>query len=117
MIAVETRSNMVEKAQNNMSNLEIGNVAMVKRRLQDGFASEGPYNAILIEGGVEHVPETILEQLTSDGRLVAIWRPDNQKVGEACLWQRSGSKFARRSLFTAQVPVLEEFRTKQKFSF
>ena len=117
VIAVETRSNMVEKAQNNMSMLEIGNVAMVKSRLQDGFASEGPYDTILIEGGVENVPETILDQLTAEGRLAAIWRPDNNKVGEACLWQRSGNKFARRSLFAAQVPVLEEFRTKQKFSF
>ena len=71
----------------------------------------------IIEGGIENAPKTILDQLTAEGRLAAVWRPDNNKVGEACLWQRSRNKFARRSLFTAQVPVLEEFRTKQKFSF
>ena len=117
VIAVETRSQMVEKAQNNMSTLEIGNVAVVKSRLQDGFASEGPYDSILIEGAVEMIPDALLNQLADDGKLAAVWRPHGHFVGEASLWQRSGKGFARLSLFTAQVPVLEEFRTKPKFSF
>ena len=117
VIAVETRSQMVEKAQNNMSTLEIGNVAVVKSRLQDGFASEGPYDSILIEGAVEMVPDALLNQLAEDGKLAAVWRPHGHLVGEASQWQRSGKSFARLSLFTAQVPVLEEFRTKPKFSF
>ena len=117
VIAVETRSQMVEKAQNNMSTLEIGNVAVVKSRLQGGFASEAPYDSILIEGAVEMVPDALLNQLADDGKLAAVWRPHGYHVGEASLWQRSGKSFARLSLFTAQVPVLEEFRTKPKFSF
>ena len=42
---------MVEKAQQMVAGMEIGNVAIIKARLQDGYASEA-YDAIIIEGAV-----------------------------------------------------------------
>ena len=52
------------------------NAVALKGRLTDGFAKEGPYDAILIEGAVETVPDQILAQMSGEGRLVAVWRPD-----------------------------------------
>ena len=66
VIAVETRIQMVEKAQQIVAGLDIGNVAVVKSRLQDGYPSEAPYQSIIIEGGVEYVPQALFDQL-SDG--------------------------------------------------
>ena len=117
VIAIETRAQMVEKAQQAVTALDIGNVAVIKARLQDGFASEAPYDAIIIEGAVEQMPQSLLDQLADGGRLAAIWRPDGTQAGEACIWHKTGDAVTRTALFTAQVPVLDEFRAKPKFSF
>ena len=117
VIAIETRAQMVEKAQQAVAGLDIGNVAVIKARLQDGYASEAPYDAIIIEGAVEHMPQSLLDQLADGGRLASIWRPDGTQAGEACIWHKTGDAVSRTPLFTAQVPVLDEFRAKPKFSF
>ena len=117
VIAIETRAQMVEKAQQAVASLDIGNVAVIKARLQDGYASEAPYDAIIIEGAVEHMPQSLLDQLSDGGRLAAIWRPEGTQVGEACIWHKTGDAITRTPLFTAQVPVLDEFKAKPKFSF
>ena len=117
VIAIETRAQMVEKAQQAVAGLDIGNVAVIKARLQDGYASEAPYDAIIIEGAVEQIPQSLLEQLSDGGRLAAIWRPEGTQAGEACIWHKTGEAVSRTPLFTAQVPVLDEFRAKPKFSF
>ena len=117
VIAIETRAQMVEKAQQAVAGLDIGNVAVIKARLQDGYASEAPYDAIIIEGAVEQIPQRLLDQLSDGGRLAAIWRPEGTQAGEACIWHKTGEVVSRTPLFTAQVPVLDEFRAKPKFSF
>lgn len=117
VIGIETRAPMVEKAQNNMSKLGIGNVAFVKSRLQDGLASEAPFDIMLIEGGVEAIPDALFEQLSDGGRIAAIHRAVGKEVGEACIWTKTGKNISANLIFTAQVPVLEEFKVKPKFTF
>jgi protein-L-isoaspartate(D-aspartate) O-methyltransferase len=117
VIAVETRTQMVEKAQETLVSIGMDNAVAIKGRLTDGFAKEGPYDCILIEGAVEMVPERILEQLSKGGRLVAVWRPDGHAVGVASVWTEAAGKYVRRPLFDAQVPVLDEFRCKRDFVF
>lgn len=117
VIAIETRSNLVEKAQDVLVSIGIDNAAIVKSRLVDGYPDEGPYDRILIEGGVETVPDNLLNQLTPKGRLAAIYRALGHPVGVASLWTRSGKDFTRAPLFDARVPNLDEFNAKNEFSF
>ena len=117
VIAIETRANLVEKAQDVLVSIGIDNAAIVKSRLVDGYPDEGPYDRILIEGGVETVPDSLLKQLTPKGRLVAIYREPGHPVGVASLWTRSGKNFTRTPLFDARVPNLDEFNAKVEFSF
>ena len=117
VIAVETRIQMVEKAQQIVAGLDIGNVAVVKSRLQDGYPSEAPYQGIIIEGGVEYVPQALFDQLSDGGHLVCVLRPRGLDVGEAMIWHKRSDHVTRKALFTAQVPVLDEFKLKPKFAF
>ena len=117
VIAIETRANLVEKAQDALVSIGIDNAAIVKSRLVDGYPDEGPYDRILIEGGVEVVPDSLLKQLTPKGRLAAIYRKPGHPVGLASLWMRSGKDFTRTPLFDARVPNLDEFNAKVEFSF
>jgi protein-L-isoaspartate(D-aspartate) O-methyltransferase len=117
VIAIETRTNLVEKAQDVLVSIGVDNAVIVKSRLVDGYPDEGPYESILIEGGVESVPRNLLQQLTPKGRLAAIYRKSGHPVGVASLWMRSGKEFCRTSLFDASVPNLDEFNIKAEFSF
>ena len=117
VIAIETRIQMVEKAQQIVAGLDIGNVAVVKSRLQDGYPSEAPYQGIIIEGGVEYVPQALFDQLSDGGNLVCVLRPRGLDVGEATLWHKRNGHITPKGLFTAQVPVLDEFKLKPKFAF
>ena len=117
VIAVETRTQMVEKAQQIVAGLDIGNVAVVKSRLQDGYPSEAPYQGIIIEGGVEYVPQALFDQLSEGGHLVCVLRPRGLEVGEAMIWRKQCDHVTPKTLFTAQVPVLDEFKLKSKFAF
>lgn len=117
VIAIETRTQMVEKAQQIVSGLDIGNVAFVKSRLQDGYPSEAPYQGIIIEGGVEYVPQALFDQLSDGGHLVTVLRSHGLDVGEARIWHKLNGHVTSKALFTAQVPVLDEFKLKPKFVF
>lgn len=117
VIAVEARANLVEKAQETLVKHGIDNVAVIKSRLVDGYAAEAPYDRILVEGGVEFIPETLLQQLSPKGKLAAIYRSQLSPIGVASLWGRSGKMFVRTPLFDACVPNLDEFNKKPKFVF
>ena len=69
VIAIDNRAGAVEKTQEQLAQMEIGNVAVLKGKLTEGYASEGPYDAIVIEGGVETMPEALLEQLAARWKL------------------------------------------------
>ena len=117
VIGIESRTNLIKKAENNLIHLDITNTVLFKERLQDGYSKEAPYNAILIDGGVGFIPDSILNQLAKNGRLVSIYRRKIETAGEASLWMRAASNFTRTCLFNAQVPTLEEFKKKPEFSF
>ena len=117
VISIETRTQLVEKSQETLVACGLDNAVAIKGRLTDGFAKEAPYHRILIEGSVETVPDTLLDQLSADGMLAAIWRPTNHPVGVASIWTRAGTGFVRKPLFDAQVPLLDEFRAKREFIF
>ncbi|MGC6517957.1 MAG: protein-L-isoaspartate O-methyltransferase family protein [Candidatus Puniceispirillaceae bacterium] len=115
VIAIDNRTPAVQKAQELLGQMEIGNVAVLKGKITEGYPSEGPYDAILVEGGVEVMPDDLLAQLAPNGKLAAIWRESDKAQGEASLWTKAGEAFVRRSLFNAQVPTLVEFRAKPEF--
>ena len=117
VIAIETRIQMVEKAQQIVASLDIGNVAVVKSRLLDGYPSEAPYQGIIIEGGVEFVPQALFDQLAEGGHVVSVMRTQNYDVGKATLWYNHNGHITSKALFNSQVTVLEEFKLKPKFAF
>ena len=117
VIAIDSRAAMVQKAEQNLAALEIGNVAVIKAKLQDGYVEESPYDAIFIEGAIETLPDSLVGQLGAKGVIAAVWRPSASRIGSACLWSHMVGDITRRDLFTAQVPVLEEFKAKQAFVF
>ena len=96
--------------------LEVNNVVFIKSKIEKGYPDQQPYDCIFIEGGVKYVSNDILNQLSENGRLVAV---ENKKshVGKATLYQRHGKEFIKKYLFDAHVPFFEDFKEEQKFNF
>jgi len=116
VVAVESDAGLAKAANENLLRLEVSNVALVEAPLKAGYASEGPYNAIIINGRVEEVPEMLLDQLADGGRLVAVVGATD--MARARVYTRSGNQIADRDVFDASIPALAEFdRPQQGFTF
>ena len=97
-----------------LEELGVDNAAVVSGDLEVGYPSEGPYDAIVIEGAVEHLPSGLLDQLKDGGRLVAV---EAGRPSHAVVWRRLGRHFDRRVAFEAAAPAAPGFEKKQEFVF
>ena len=115
VVAVEEEGALVSAAEANLQSLGFDNVAILQGKTIDGLASEGPFDAILISGGVEEVPEALNEQLNDCGRLVAVVM--SGRMGQARLYERAGSHISECALFDAYAPILPGFTKTRGFVF
>jgi protein-L-isoaspartate(D-aspartate) O-methyltransferase len=92
------------------------NVTTAAGALAEGWKAQAPYAAIIVEGGVEAVPEALKSQLAQGGRLVAI--EIERGLGHAFLLRKNGELLVRRDAFQAAAPLLPGFESpKPAFVF
>ena len=92
------------------------NATVVQGALADGHRSGSPYDVIVIEGGVETIPDGLLAQLAEGGRLVAIVQ--RQSHGKAIVFLSEGGRTGHRFDFDAsEKNVLPGFRQPAGFVF
>lgn len=115
VVGLESDQDLAELASRTLTSLSIDNVVIVVGSLPAGWPSEGPYDAILLNGAVSVVPATLLEQLKDGGRLAAM--VTDSGVSTATLWQRSGPHFSSRVLFDAAAAPLPGFERVPQFVF
>ena len=117
VVGIEKVDAVVETAIANLALVDIDNAVILTGPLADGFPPEAPYNAIIIEGAVEDVPEALLEQLSEDGRLVTVLRSHGEVQGRAVKFVRAGKGFGHSVLFDANSRPLDDFAQRRKFEF
>lgn len=91
------------------------NVTVQSGVLTAGWPQGGPYDAVLIEGAVEFVPETLLRQLKDGGRLVCVLGA--APAAKAMLYRRSGGDSGGRAIFDAAAALLPGFVKPLEFAF
>jgi protein-L-isoaspartate(D-aspartate) O-methyltransferase len=118
VVAVEADAGLAGSAEQTIRDLGIANVRHVSGRMEDGHAAEGPYDVILIEGAVQHVPATIVAQLAEGGRLGTVIAAASAGVlGVAHLMVKEGGVASGRPIFDAGTPALPGFATPPRFTF
>jgi protein-L-isoaspartate(D-aspartate) O-methyltransferase len=115
VIALESDESLAAGASNTLMELGIGNVAVVTGPLERGYASEGPYDVIFVDGSIEEVPEALFAQLKEGGRMVAI--VGQNRAASAVVFTRTDNDVGRRPVFDAFAPVLPGFEKPQAFVF
>ncbi|MDX2289802.1 MAG: protein-L-isoaspartate O-methyltransferase [Hyphomicrobiaceae bacterium] len=113
VVAVEQDAEMSEQASRTLTEVAVDSVAVVTGELADGYPAEGPYDAIVVEGAVEEIPEALLDQLKDGGRLVAIRILG--AVSRAVIVRRIGAQFDEREAFEASAPLLPGFERARYF--
>lgn len=88
----------------------------VRGPLRAGAKDHGPYDVILVAGGVEEGLDALFAQLRDEGRLLA-FHPQAGAAARATLYRKVDGGLFPRNVFEAQARLLPEFRKPAAFSF
>jgi protein-L-isoaspartate(D-aspartate) O-methyltransferase len=91
------------------------NVRLSRGALFDGAAKDGPFDRIVVEGGVEQIPEKLLGQLAEGGRIAAVFMEG--ALGTVRIGHLLEGQVSWRFSFNAAAPVLPGFERRKGFTF
>ncbi|MDR3352224.1 MAG: protein-L-isoaspartate O-methyltransferase [Zoogloeaceae bacterium] len=108
VVSVEIDADLAEAARANLERAGITNVDVVTGDGVRGWPSRGPYDVIVVSGGIPKVPSALLAQLRPGGRLAAF--VGRGPAMRARLFQKDGGRTIRAAtLFEAEFPPLHNF--------
>lgn len=90
-------------------------VRLIHGPLADGHAAGAPYDAILIDGAVDRIPDALIEQMADGGRLAAGLIDGG--VGRLVVGRRGGAGFGVRAFEDAEPGRLPGFSKPPAFVF
>lgn len=114
VVAVEEDEGMASDAQDALSEMGADNAILHVGALTKGAPDHGPYDVILIQGGVERLPEEILTQLKDGGRIAALFM--DGPLGEVRIGFKIDGAMTWRLAFNAGAPVLPGFERHHQFT-
>ncbi|GIT93112.1 protein-L-isoaspartate O-methyltransferase [Jannaschia pagri] len=114
VVMVEEDRAMASEAEAALGRASVDNAAVLEGPLTDGAAKASPFDVILIEGGIETVPDSLLQQLKDDGRIAALFQ--DGALGDVRIGHMAQGRVAWRFAFNASAPVLPGFETAREFS-
>jgi protein-L-isoaspartate(D-aspartate) O-methyltransferase len=115
VVAVEEDADMAAEAESTLGGHGTDNAAVVTGALAEGHAKAGPYDAIMIFGGVQDMPEGLFDQLKEGGRIVAIFM--DGALGEVRRGLKADGGVSWRMMFNASADILPGFERAESFTF
>ena len=103
-----------QEAQSTLSEQGVDNAAVMHGVLAEGAAKSGPYDIIILQGAVEQVPETLLDQLRDGGRIAAVFSEGT--LGVVRIGHKIDGALNWRFSFNASAPVLAGFENTITFA-
>ena len=113
VIALEENDDLAAFAAKTLEALDYDNVAVVKGKLNEGYASEGPYDIVFVNGAVETIPSALFEQVKDGGKLIVVEGQGNSAIARQ--YDRRGDDISGRNLFNCAVKPLPGFERKAEF--
>ncbi|WP_395540334.1 protein-L-isoaspartate O-methyltransferase [Neotabrizicola sp. sgz301269] len=113
VVAVEEDETLAAEAQRVLSEEGVDTAVVVRAPLAGGAAKHGPYDVILVEGGVETLPDAIAGQLKDGGRIAAVFL--DGALGTVRIGHKIDGRISWRFAFNAAAPVLPGFGKRQGF--
>jgi protein-L-isoaspartate(D-aspartate) O-methyltransferase len=108
VVALESSAQLAAQAREN-------GLTVVEGPLAEGSRQGAPYDHILIDGAVEHIPDALVEQLANGGRLGAALV--DRGITRLIVGRKAAGAFGYLSLSDAGVPTLPGFVRPRAFTF
>ena len=113
VVALESDAGLASAAKAQLKPLT--NVTVVTGDLAKGHAKGAPYDVILVDGVIGHIPDALVRQLADKGRLAAAVAQDG--VSRLCVGYKSGDAFGLSPVMDADAVVLPGFDQPRGFTF
>ncbi len=113
VVAVEDLPGMAGEAEALLAEHGADNATVIEAPLSEGAPRHGPYDVIVIEGGVETIPQALWEQLRPGGRIAALFM--RGALGTVRIAHRTPAGLSWRDVFNAAAPVMPGFALKREF--
>jgi protein-L-isoaspartate(D-aspartate) O-methyltransferase len=115
VIALEPDAELAAEAEAALAETEISNVVVENAAANEGAPRHAPYDALIIEGGIEHFPAALEEQIKEGGRAAALFMDGS--LGTVRLGVKRQGAMRWRDAFNAAAPVLDGFTRERSFAF
>ncbi|MCA1775648.1 MAG: protein-L-isoaspartate O-methyltransferase [Loktanella sp.] len=113
VVGVEEDEDRAAEAQVILSEHGIDNAAIMAGVLSEGAAKSGPYDAIMVQGGVQSFPQGLADQLKDGGRVAAVFLEG--QLGVVRIGHKMGDHISWRFSFNAGAPLLPGFEKETAF--
>jgi protein-L-isoaspartate(D-aspartate) O-methyltransferase len=113
--ATESDPALCAKGASAISDLGLGNVTFRTAAAGAGDSAAAPYDAIILNGGTEIMPDGLCGQLKEGGRLLGVFA--NRVPSRAMIVTRIHGDLGHRTLFDAVAPVLPGLERVPAFVF
>lgn len=116
VISVQRSDEASAQIQSHLDQVEADNVvSCVSANPAGGDPGQAPFDVIIMIGAVDAVPEALIDQLSDDGRLVAV--EGLGRIGRGVVVSKYHGTAAKRALFDAHVPNFKDAQKEPKFAF
>ncbi|WEK01035.1 MAG: protein-L-isoaspartate O-methyltransferase [Candidatus Sphingomonas phytovorans] len=113
VVAVESDPVLVAQAREALG--DRANVTLVEGPLEAGHAADAPYDVLVIDGAVEHVPDALVAQLAAGGRVVT--GIADRAVTRLASGRKSGGGFGLLDFADIDCVPLPGFSRPKTFTF
>lgn len=115
VVGVECDESLAAEADALMTEIGADNAAIVAGELSAGAPRHAPFDAIILQGAVEALPETLTDQLAEGGRIAAIFAEGALHVCR--IGRKHDGAVSWRFAFSSGAPVLPGFAQTPGFVF
>ncbi|KNG92728.1 protein-L-isoaspartate O-methyltransferase family protein [Pseudaestuariivita atlantica] len=113
VVAVEDDEERVEEAQALLSQNGADNVIVHHGPLAEGAAEHGPYDVIMLQGGIAQLPDALAAQVKDGGRIIALFM--DGALGTVKIGYKIDGSINWRNAFNATAPLLPGFERERGF--
>lgn len=114
VVAVEEDAEMASEAPALLAEHGVDNAVVHHGALTDGAPEHGPYDVILVQGAIEHLPAALTDQLKEGGRIACLFM--DGALGTVRIGHRLDGEIGWRFSFNAGAPVLKGFERHAEFA-
>jgi len=113
VVAVEEDAGLIALAKSALA--DTVNVSLVEGPLNAGHAAGAPYDVLIVDGAVEHLPQALVEQVRTGGRVVT--GVIERGVTRLASGRKTEGGFGLSPFLDCDCVVLPGFATPQGFKF